>query len=539
MIRVQETKPQNRHRLTTILLVILPLCGLHPLGATSITHRVTVRPILTRDDRGNGPAKIHIVENLIDQVYGSAGVDFCFLRPVYYDNTDARDGKKDVDVIVRHAIDAGIVTDQDEVINMLFVNAINGGPAPRGLSQQGGSIAFIAMAQEAPAGQDAFVVAHEAGHNLGLAHAVQDANVPNDVPNIMGDGPFEERVGPQALTDYQGRVIHRSPLVKQAVQCLDVEAAREALIDESTEPFFSNLQRREIAAFTGKTLEKTALEPCRNEARRRFQEAVMAFTKQESEAVTWFANKVSDLLMDDYPLMARQPWKFIKVRDDLCGGMAFTRGPCIILSAGKVEYACKAYCNQNDKQAFRRVATLFAHEQVHVLQRFGPDRFATLYQDPWGFLSGQVEPHPWIVERQVSNPDAPVTNWIVPHKDREGRQSFLWMRTLLKGDHPIPKMGADFMGVAIQVERHGDGYRVLTDDSGEPLHRAIEDYRRYAARFPVVRGLDHPNEIAAYLFADLLLYDYLLAPVDRPGDYDTRLEPHLDLFRRWCKTHLR
>lgn len=119
----------------------------------------------------------------------------------------------------------------------------NGRPAPCGLGQQPGSIVFIAMAAEAPVAQDAFVLAHESAHNLGLAHAVDDPNVANDVSNLMGDGLFEERVAPSGLVASQVDKIRQSPLVKGRFECLDQKAARSAITDESIESFDDYVDR--------------------------------------------------------------------------------------------------------------------------------------------------------------------------------------------------------------------------------------------------------------------------------------------------------
>jgi len=173
---------------------------------------ITIQPIITRDDEGNDPARCQIEEELISGLYAAAGVDVVFLDAVHFDNTQARDGLHDVELVLDDAREAGLLKGDGEIANMFFVNAINGRPAPCGLSQTPGWLSFIAMAEGRPQAEEAFVIAHELGHNLGLIHAVDDPKVPDDVPNIMGDGEFEDRVAPTGLIAYQVEIIRGNPL---------------------------------------------------------------------------------------------------------------------------------------------------------------------------------------------------------------------------------------------------------------------------------------------------------------------------------------
>jgi len=54
----------------------------------------------------------------------------------------------------------------------------------------------------------------------------------------------------------------------------------------------------------------------------------------------------------------------------------------------------------------------------------------------------------------------------------------------------------------------------------------------YMARFPISNGHDHPNEIAAYMFALLLKYDFLMSPEEEQGD--DHIEKKLQAFHAWC-----
>ncbi|MCK5000039.1 MAG: hypothetical protein KAS23_10900 [Anaerohalosphaera sp.] len=520
-------------------LCVLILLLLTSISAAQITHTVRIQPIIARADDGSGPAKCNIVEEMIDTLYAAAGIDYYFFEPVYYDNTKVRDGKLDVDIIVKNAKKDRIMRGDGNIINLFFVKAINNKPAPRGLGQTPGWITFIAMADTDNTAQDAFVVAHETAHNLGLKHAVEDKNVPDDVPNVMGDGPYEQRVSGKGLTEYQIRRIHKAPQVVQRFECLGVEAGKKVILDEVIEPYVSQMQKREMAAFTGKELQGRTLEECRVETKKRFAVAVLPFTKVEEQAVMALAKETSNKLMKDYPKFAKLPWRFVKVKDTHCGGFPHTRADCIVLSRKTVMNFVRIY--QAKKDSFRRkyACQLLAHEQLHVFQRFHPGLMAGLYEDQWGFIQAKVQDNDWMTRNQISNPDALKTCWVVPYPNREKPEKYLWMRTVFRGNKPLPTMGADFWDIAVELEKEGKSFKVKCQPDNIPMHSPIRNYPEYKRRFPVARGLDHPHEIAAYAFGEIVFKDHL-QPIMFPlsPDDDKNSKPY-NRFRQWCKENLK
>ncbi len=93
-----------------------------------------------------------------------------------------------------------------EVVTLLYVSNVDGNAGPLGRGLQNGNICFVCLGPDLEsneAGMDAFVVGHEVGHCLNLIHTVDDPNVPDDLVNLQGDGPYEDRLAVEGLHETQ------------------------------------------------------------------------------------------------------------------------------------------------------------------------------------------------------------------------------------------------------------------------------------------------------------------------------------------------
>lgn len=470
-----------------------------------------VQPIVVQSDKGTNPAPTAVPEHLVDKAYSNAKIDFHFLEPIVYNNTKARDGLINLDNIVIDAKEKGILRGQKDIVNMFFVNAVDGQSGPLGRGMFGGDITFIALGEEASHNSDslkamqAFIIAHEVGHNLSLAHAVDDANVPDSVPNIQGDGEYYERIDPKnSLNDYQISIIHKSPLVHERITFLSKSKGEEAILDESFEPYFSNLQLKEISAFTNSEIPSNDINIARKYAKEQFSKAVTEFTPDEQKCITFVVNETNKILIKNkLRTVADHPWRFIKIKDWLCGGFAHTRGTYIILSQKHINHL-KAGWSQNmtkedTLQLVRSFGSLLVHEQLHSLQRTFKSKFIELYTNYWNFKRALVTSAPEVVRIQVSNPDAPMAEWLVPNDQDSSK--YYWVRTVLNDKEEIPVMGKDFDDRVYSVIARNGEYTLERNELGGILSIKLDNFKEYLNAFPINRGLDHPNEISAYMFS--------------------------------------
>ena len=274
----------------------------------------------------------------------------------------------------------------------------------------------------------------------------------------------------------------------------DADQGRQAILDESYETYFSEMRAREMAALRDDELSAEPLDRQRRDLKLLFQTFVEEFTEEEKRVLEELAVEVDEKLKQVFPLLAKVPWRILKVSNKCCKGYCHTRGEAIILSVRGIDRAVQAKRDSNG-ELWKKSLALMLHEKIHVAQRFYPEKFKRAYRDLWGFkYSRKIESSDLIEERAVHNPDALDLGYYVTLRDEN-----YWPRTLLRDHQGRPRFGADFQGWLIP----------LNDDATQVIKGKIQplDFPLYKRRFPpraFQRGGDHPHEITAYALEQLL-----------------------------------
>ena len=157
-----------------------------------------------------------------------------------------------------------------------------------------------------------------------------------------------------------------------------------------------------------------------------------------------------------------------------------------------------------------------------------------LYSENWNFVNQQIKDEQEIIKDQVSNPDAPIAEWLIP--DPETQDKFYWIRTLITKNVEIPEMGKDFVDVAFEISRDKENYSIIRLNNSISS-RPLSELDFYNKSFPVKRGLDHPNEISAYMFSNFFKAGYnSKSPL---LEKQTNSSNNYDLFLNWIKTEMK
>jgi hypothetical protein len=200
-------------KFTATLILVLAACGakaaLVTNAAQAITDLVTVQPIILSDDGGANMAEFFgslaqqtSIEGLIDSIWAQAGIDVDFLAPNAWNSSSANQGIDSLFEIVGNGITAGVTNPNPNIINIFFVNIVEGfgllpenSVAGRAFVGGNGVVQYVGTTLLSSLGGRegiASVVAHEIGHNLDLPHIVNSENLmqaggaPNEGERLIG-----------------------------------------------------------------------------------------------------------------------------------------------------------------------------------------------------------------------------------------------------------------------------------------------------------------------------------------------------------------
>ena len=321
-----------------------------------------------------------------------------------------------------------------------------------------------------------------------------------------------------------------------SIAFLSKQEGQVSILDESLELYFSQLQEREIHVFTGVKPPMNNMDSIRDFARSKFSSAVISFSTEEKACILYVIKEITYVLnKNNLGLISKYPWKFIKIENWLCGGFAHTRGNCIIISQKHLDLLTTNWStnmSKNDQKSLvNKFGQLLIHEQFHCLQRTRKDIFEILYRESWGFRKVKVLDENFIILNQLSNPDAPIPEWAY-YLNGE----YYWVRTLIKENIERPKMGADFIDLVFILNHRSDKFYIKRDELGDLVKFPLVEFSPYINRFPVKRGLDHPNEISAYMFSSYVIS--LLNDSIPFVNVSVKAKANTQKFIHWTKNYL-
>ncbi len=318
-----------------------------------------------------------------------------------------------------------------------------------------------------------------------------------------------------------------------SVTFMDIEAAKAEIINDSIDPYFSRLQPMEMSAKTGSPIEGRTIEEQREQCRKRYQAGVRQFSDEEKEVIRKCVNNLYPVLEQKYPLFAKTPWSFLKVSDEIEGGLPHTRDKHIVLS----ERTCRRIVsiNRTNPERVLRYANLFVHEQMHVFQRLNPDFFDSLYTDMWGFIKAEkINSCPWLDKHQLINPDGTICCWVLPVKQADNTKYILPLVVCAEGEG-LKRMPNDFRMIAVELVNNDGHFSPKLTEDGRLVFKELFKVPEYCKVFPSTMNIYHPNEACASVFTDITLAG--LFNLQREQAENVKKE--LDRLKKWFSENLK
>jgi hypothetical protein len=245
--------------------------------------------------------------------------------------------------------------------------------------------------------------------------------------------------------------------------------------------------------------------------------------------------KLYPVLRDNYPLFAKLPWKFLKVSDQIEGGLPHTRGKYIVLP----ESACRGIAATESQQDQLGAMELLLHEQMHVFQRANPDLFDSLYTKQWGFEKAPfITGSTWLVEHHLANPDALDCRWVFPVRQEQGT-TWIWPLVVFCDGPGLKQMPRDFRMLGIHLAKTDTGFRVEEKNDGRPIAEDLMKIGPYRGVFPLTTNIYHPHEASAALFATLVIVDHFVPKGLMDDTLRARMEKSLAPLRTWFRANLK
>ena len=294
------------------------------------------------------------------------------------------------------------------------------------------------------------------------------------------------------------------------IRFLSIADGRKLIINEDMEKYHSVMQAKEISVKTSGQVKGGDLVSQRTAAMAYYQRGILAFTEEEKTAMTQLVKVLHQGWAEDYPLLAKTPWVFLKTDGSFENGFPHTRSKAIVFSKGITAQTVKMM-TQMPEVAPMSLGKLYYHEQLHVLQRIHAERFEKIYSELWPFIKAKIDlSHPYLVKNQLQNPDGVDVSWVFPIKEAGKADRYITPMIIFKPtENPTHLMG-DSERVALELKKTEKGFSPALGADGTPIFKPLTQEKAYVEAFSGTSYFYHPNETFADLFPRIVVNDGIL-----------------------------
>lgn len=304
------------------------------------------------------------------------------------------------------------------------------------------------------------------------------------------------------------------------ISYLDWEELDKIFEDPTVTAYFQEWGPIERRAKTGNQVN------CTEQAKDAFKKSIRNFTDLEKAVLDWSVRYLRQQMH-----YTHKDWKFIKIGDEIEFGYPFTLGEYIFIPTSKLNAAVKAiqslkciHYSQFDAAVGRAVHTLWqstkwdptlreqsswrdhylktfvhmlAHERIHIHQRYNQSEYDKLFESI-GFKAvpkTKIVLDQWTLEHRVTNPDGRRgTMWLTEINDEWYMPALILLNATSRPKYVLIRM--------VQT-KEGNWSPIVY--LGKVVYHDMYSVPEYIHRFYLKYGMYDPNEIVAYLAADLMM----------------------------------
>jgi hypothetical protein len=188
------------------------------------------------------------------------------------------------------------------------------------------------------------------------------------------------------------------------IEFLTGEQARLAIVDESIDPFFSQLSIIDVEARLGEPLGQLPMDEGKDRLRQRFRNAVIDWPTGTTQSIERSCQEIAAASARLAPAFIPSRWRFVLTDGSEEQAAAYTRGDTIILPIQKVQNLANSPGSMN---------RLVAHETCHVYGRLHPKTRSRLLQQLGFRVVAPIRLGAAVEARKLTNPDAPVIDGVI------------------------------------------------------------------------------------------------------------------------------
>jgi len=213
--------------------------------------------------------------------------------------------------------------------------------------------------------------------------------------------------------------------------------------------------------------------------------AVMNFTNNEINYISQLINEITNDCFTHFKEFKEMKWNLVKLDNNIEWAMPFTMGEYIFIPKSRID----RLMNNNSLNMISSFKVMLVHEKIHIFQRKYQELFNNFYEKHFHCKRKHIHIHNEIGKYILSNPDAMDIHWYFTLYNKN------YIPLLM-----LNKYNPD--DVYNDIFKLDNNFNILLDHNNKPITLQKSVIKNIFGNY---YGLYHPNEIFAYITADIIV----------------------------------